>query len=161
MIPVRNWATPLTIGTFIVMAITGILMFFHVDRGINSGVHEWVAWLFLMGVAGHVTANFRPFKSHLKSGWGRTSVGVFIVVVAASFFTWGVRSGGQLLGAIRDGLVNTPLSTLDAIAHDEPEALQRRLMTHGILARKDQTIHDLTGDNPSKQLQLLEVVFLP
>jgi amino acid transporter len=161
MIPARRWATPLTIGSFIVMAITGILMFFHVDRGINAGAHEWVAWLFLIGVAGHVTANFRPLKGHLKSSWGRTSVGVFAVVVVASFFTWGVRSGGQLLSAIRDSLVNTPLSTLATVVHAEPEALQRRLMTHGVLVRQDQTIRDLTGDDTSEQLHLLEVVFLP
>jgi hypothetical protein len=136
-------------------------MFFHVDRGINAGAHEWVAWLFLIGVAGHVTANFRPFKRHLQSGWGRTSVAVFVIVVAASFFSWGVRTGSQLLGAIQDDLVNTPLSTLAAVAHDEPETLQQRLKTHGIAARQDQTIRDLTGDSQSKQLQLLEVVFLP
>ncbi|MEJ1966258.1 MAG: DUF4405 domain-containing protein [Gammaproteobacteria bacterium] len=161
MIPARKWATPLTLGAFIVMAITGVLMFFHVDRGINTGAHEWVSWLFLIGVAGHVTANFRPFKAHLRSGWGRASVGIFVVLVAASFFTWGVRTGGQLLGAIRNHLVDTPLATLADLVHEEPEALQRRLMTHGIRAREDQTLHDLTGDDLSKQLELLEVVFLP
>jgi Domain of unknown function (DUF4405) len=161
MIPVRKWATRLTIGAFILMAITGILMFFHLDRGINSGVHEWFSWLFLIGVTGHVTANFRPFKTHLQSGWGRSSVAVFSIVLAASFFTWGVRTGGRMLDAIRDGLVNAPLSTLAAIAHDEPEALTQRMRSHGIPARNDQTIHDLAGDNRSKQLQLLGMVFLP
>ena len=43
MIPVRKWATPLTIGAFFLMAATGILMFFHIDRGIISGAHEWLS----------------------------------------------------------------------------------------------------------------------
>ena len=69
MIPARKWATPLTIGAFFPMAATGVLMFFHIDRGLTSGVHEWLSWLFLLGVAGHVMANFRPFTNSLKSRW--------------------------------------------------------------------------------------------
>jgi hypothetical protein len=104
MIPARNWATPLTIGAFILMAATGILMFFHIDRGINSSAHEWFSCCFMMGVAGHVTPDFRPFKNHLKSGWGRTSVNVFAFVFVASFFTftWGARTGGQLVAAMQN-----------------------------------------------------------
>jgi len=161
MIPLRKWATPLTIGAFVLMAATGILMFFNVDRGIISGTHEWFSWLFLIGVAGHVMANIRPFMNHLKSNWGRTSVIVFAVVLAGSFFTWGAHTGGQFLAAIQDGLVSAPLSTLAVMTHTTPDLLERRLEAHGIVARKEQTIRDIAGDSSRKQLQILEVVFRP
>jgi hypothetical protein len=161
MIPVRKWATPLTIGAFFLMAATGILMFFHIDRGIISGAHEWLSWLFLIGVAGHVIANFRSFTNCLKSGWGRTSVSFFGIVFVASFFTWGARTGGQFLAAIQNGLVSVPLTTLAAMTHTKPDVLEQRLVAHGIVARKDQTIRDIAGDSPRKQLRVLEVVFLP
>ena len=32
-IPIRAWATPLTIGSFLLMAATGVLMFFGVSYG--------------------------------------------------------------------------------------------------------------------------------
>ena len=38
----RDWATPLTAGAFIVLAVTGLLMFFHLDRGLNHLAHEWL-----------------------------------------------------------------------------------------------------------------------
>ena len=131
MIPVRKWATPLTIGAFFLMAATGILMFFNVDRGIVSAAHEWLSWLFLLGVAGHVMANFRPFTNSLKSGWGRTSVSVFGIVLVASFFTWGAHTGGQFLAAIQKGLVSVPLTTLAVMTHTEPDLLEQRLNAHG------------------------------
>lgn len=40
----RNWATPLTIGSFLLMAVTGLLMFFHLDTGLNKAAHEWLGW---------------------------------------------------------------------------------------------------------------------
>ena len=161
MISVRKWATPLTIGAFVPMAVTGILMFFHIDRGIIGGAHQWLSWLFLIGVVGHVTVNFRSFTNHLKSRWGRTSLCVFTMVLVASFFTWGVRTGGQLLAAIQNGLVSAPLSTLAVMTHTPPEVLEQRLETHGIVARKEQTIRDIAGNSPSTQLRVLKVVFLP
>ena len=161
MIPVRKWATPLTIGAFFLMAATGILMFFNIDRGIVSAAHEWLSWLFLLGVAGHVMANFRPFMNSLKSGWGRTSVSVFGIVLVASFFTWGAHTGGQFLAAIQKGLVSVPLTTLAVMTHTKPDVLEQRLNAHGIVVRKEQTIRDIVGENPRKQLQALEVVFLP
>ena len=161
MIPVRKWATPLTIGAFFPMAATGVLMFFHIDRGLTSGVHEWLSWLFLVGIVAHVIANFRPFKDCLRSGWGRTSVSVFGIVLVASFFTWGVRTGGQFLAAIQKGLVSVPLTTLAVMTRTEPDLLEQRLHAHGIVARREQTIRDIAGESPRKQLQVLEVVFLP
>ena len=161
IIPVRKWATPLTIGAFFLMAATGILMFFNIDRGLTSGMHEWLSWLFLVGIVAHVIANFRPFKDCLRSGWGRTSVSVFGIVLVASFFTWGARTGGQFLAAIQKGLVGVPLTTLAAMTRTKPDVLVQRLNAHGIAFRKEQTIRDVVGDSARKQLQVLEVVFLP
>ena len=40
----RESATPLTIGSFLLIAITGVLMFFHLDSGLNKLAHEWLGW---------------------------------------------------------------------------------------------------------------------
>lgn len=41
----RRWATKLTIGSFLLMAGTGILMFFELDQGVVLVVHQWSSWL--------------------------------------------------------------------------------------------------------------------
>ena len=66
----RSWATPLTAGAFIVLATTGLLMFFHLDRGLNHFAHEWIGWILLLGVACHITANFSGFsKTYFRTPW--------------------------------------------------------------------------------------------
>jgi len=140
---------------------TGILMFFHVSPGLTTTAHQWGSWLFLIGVAGHVTVNFRPFTSHLKSGWGRCSIGLFAMVLIASFFTWGARTEGQFLAAVQRALVNAPFSSLASLTHTSPDVLERRLKVQGIIARKEQTVKDIAGDSSREQLRILEAVFLP
>ena len=62
----REWATPVTVGAFILMATTGILMFFHLDTGLNKEAHEWLGWVMIAGVALHVFSNWKPFTGHLR-----------------------------------------------------------------------------------------------
>ncbi|MCG8276944.1 DUF4405 domain-containing protein [Stenotrophomonas sp. NLF4-10] len=63
----RTWSTPLTIGSFILMAVTGVLMFFDVVPGYLAFAHEWFSWFFLVGAGGHIAVNFRPLVRHLQS----------------------------------------------------------------------------------------------
>jgi hypothetical protein len=48
-IPLRSWATPLTIGAFFLMAITGVLMFFEWNTGLTTVVHQWFSWGIITG----------------------------------------------------------------------------------------------------------------
>lgn len=82
----RQIATPLTIGAFVVMSITGILMFFHLNSGLNKLVHEWAGWAMVAGVLAHVVVNWRPFQRYFFNGIvGRSLIGLGVVVLAASF----------------------------------------------------------------------------
>jgi hypothetical protein len=60
----RDWATPLVFGVFVVMSITGIAMFFHKNNHLQEEVHSWAGWAMVAFVIGHVVANFGGFKKH-------------------------------------------------------------------------------------------------
>ena len=61
----REWFTPLTMGSFFLLAVTGVLMFFHLDSGMNKLAHQWLSWLLLAAVVAHATSNGFAFKRHL------------------------------------------------------------------------------------------------
>ncbi len=68
----RNWVTPVTAGAFLLSAVTGVLIFFHVETGANKFMHEWLGWVLLGGAALHVVANLGGLKSHLATVRGKT-----------------------------------------------------------------------------------------
>lgn len=82
----RDWATPLTIGIFALMAVTGVLMFFHLDNALQKTVHEWAGWAMVAFVALHAAANWLGFKRYFKIGQrGLVMIGAFVALTMASF----------------------------------------------------------------------------
>lgn len=93
----REWATPLAIGVFLLMAATGTAMFFHLETPLQKQVHEWAGWLMLAGVGLHVAVNWFAFRRYFQAlPRGRAIVAVFALATAGSFL---VRGDGGSAGA--------------------------------------------------------------
>lgn len=139
----REWATPLTIGAFALMAITGLLMFFHLDSGVQKFVHEWLGWLLVAAVAAHAAANWLGFKRYLLvPGRGWAILGVCALVLVGTFlpvFPAGSDASAPVL-AMR-AVSQAPLSAVAALAGKSVEQLQRDLDAAGIhVGRADQSM---------------------
>ena len=67
--------------------VTGVLMFFHLDSGLNKLAHEWLSWAMVVGVALHVLLNLPAFKRYLGQKLALGVMGVFALVLALSFFS--------------------------------------------------------------------------
>jgi hypothetical protein len=127
----RPWATPLTIGSFVLMTGTGVLMFFDVVPGYVTVVHEWLSWLFVLGVLAHVLLHHRPFMRHLGTGWGRGSAVMFTVLLVASNLSFGQITAPQLKWPISEALIEARLSVLADLTRRNDAQLLRKLAAHG------------------------------
>lgn len=155
----RGWATPLTIGAFILMAGTGVVMFFKLDNGLMAPIHRLFSWVFLLGAINHIAANIRPFANHLKSAIGRTSVVVFAAVLLGSFYSWGQVTSPKLIKPIETATLGSSLGTLAQMQHIAPDVLISRLQQHGVMARTDQSVRDIAVANQVKEDRLLAIIF--
>ena len=155
----RNWVTPLAAGAFLLSAVTGILMFFHFDSGLNKLAHEWLSWVLLGAVALHVTANFDGFKRHLGTRRGQLLVGLFALVLLSSFVGSGEKDEPPFAPPIR-ALAATPLTTLAQVARLTPEQVREHLALAGVQPASDQqSLSDLVGPDMRKQVQVLGTLF--
>ena len=78
----RPWITPVVIGAFLLSAVTGVLMFFHLDSGLNKTAHEWLSWAMVIGVTLHLLLNVTAFKRYFTQTTGRVVIGLFVAVLA-------------------------------------------------------------------------------
>lgn len=157
MMITREWATPLAAGAFLLVASTGVLMFFHLDSGLNKEAHEWLSWALLAGVGLHVTSNLSAFKRHLAGRRGQAFVGVFALVLALSFIPLEEDEGGEkpFMAPVR-ALAGTPIATLAQVANTTPETVMQRLQAAGFKpAAATQSVSDLTGKDPGDQMRAL------
>jgi hypothetical protein len=160
MIFQREWATPLTIGTFLLSAVTGIAIFFHIDTGLAKWSHEWLSWLLVGAAVLHVVANFGGFMRYFFEAKGLILMGIFTVLLVLSFVPLGgARSQPPFVAPIR-ALSQAPLPVLAQVAKITPEELRARLAKAKLPAptSDQQTLADLAGPNVRKQAHILSDV---
>ncbi len=157
----RDWITPITTGAFLLTAVTGVLLFFHADTGLNKDVHEWLSWVFLIGAILHLALNFAPFKKYLTQRKGQVLMGSFVLLLALSFFPIGGEHHAPPFVPPIKALAQAPLTTLAQVAQTSPEQLREHLAGAGISVNSDQqSISDLVGDDFGAQMHLLEDLLL-
>ncbi len=156
----RSWATPLTIGASALMVGTGVLMFFDIVPGYVTFVHEWLSWVFVLGAGAHIVVNSRPFLRHLKTGWGRANVALFLALLVISTFSFGRITAPQLKWPISEALIAAPISILaDLTRRDDAEVL-RILNGHGIAATASQSVQEVSEAHGLDEFHVLGLLFL-
>jgi hypothetical protein len=153
---IRKLATPLTVGSFALMATTGVLMFFHVQLGIIKDAHEWLSWLFLAAVGLHIYVNFAVFKRYFSQKPALLIIAVcLIVLVAAMLFPaeGGKRGGFQQINRV---LLEAPLSSVAALTGKTAEALQSQLQAQGLqVDANSQNLKQIADDNQHNPMEVL------
>lgn len=54
------------IATFVVTAVTGVLMFLHVGRGLVTAAHEWLGLAFVVLALWHVVRNLAGLRAYCR-----------------------------------------------------------------------------------------------
>ncbi len=155
----REWATPITAGAFLLTAATGVLMFFHLDSGLNKTVHEWLSWILVIGAVLHIASNFIGFKRYFSERKGQVFMGGFALLFALSFVPMGNVGGEPPFMAPIKTLSAAPLTTLAIVAEVTPEEIIERLANAGFLAQSnDQSVREVVGGDLHQQMDVLKVL---
>lgn len=158
----RDWATPLTIGAFVLMSVTGILMFFHMDTGLNKLAHEWLGWVMVVGVVAHAAANWLGFKRYFTSSTaGRAIIALSVLVLAGSFASLPGKPGGQPphVMALR-AVTSAPIGNVAALTGKPVAQLIDELGKAGIVVPgADATLDSVLKGNRELQAKAMRVLF--
>ncbi len=82
----RAWITPITVWTFIVVAITGIMMLFELRLPYIKGFHEWIGLAFAIAGLFHLITHWRTFCSYFTRRETMLALaGVVVLMLLLSF----------------------------------------------------------------------------
>jgi len=156
----RSWATPTVIAAFIVSAITGILMFFHIEAGLVKPVHEWLSWALVAGGVLHTAANWKAFKAWFsrKPALAIISAGALIAIATV---TVPARGGhGNPFMRISGALAASSIETVAPVAHLTPDQAIDKLEKRGLtVANSGQSLREIAAANGKKETVVLEALF--
>jgi hypothetical protein len=145
------------------MAVTGGLMFFHLDTGLNKAAHEWLGWALVAGALAHAAVNWGPLKRHLSTrGIGQGIVIACVVVLALSFVRQSGPGGGDVPPPVRamKAVAAAPLSQVAPLTGRPVAQLRAELAARGIvLAGDEASIDSATGGDRGVTAQAMSVLF--
>ena len=127
----RAWVTSISIGSFLLLGVTGLLMFFEVRGGLIVVAHEWLSPIFVIGASLHIWLNWGPVRANLSQARGIIIVGLFAALLAFSI---------------------APLKEVDEIAREHghgQEAIGRK-SAELLLRARVSTVAELTGHTPQQ-----------
>ena len=156
----REWATPVTIGAFGLMAVTGLLMFFHFDSGLNKFAHEWLGWVMVAGVGLHAVANWGAFKRYfVSSTTGRAVIATFALALLASFAPLGGKGAPPQILAM-NAIAKAPIAAVAPLTGRSADDLVQMLKNAGIvLSGPEATIASVAGSDRALQAKAMSVLF--
>ena len=156
----RAWATPVTIGAFLIMAVTGVLMFFHANTGLNKVVHEWAGLIMVAAVVAHLLLNFRAFTTYFKRPLALGFMGLGAAVLGLSFLSLGGTDGGaDGMRTAMMALGNARIETLAELSGEDLDAVLAKLGAAGIEASAGQALTELTAGDRGKQDRIIGLIF--
>ncbi len=158
----RTWAGALTIGSFIVMSVTGILMFFHLNVGMIKLAHEGMSWLFVLGAVLHVVINWRAFLGYFRTPLGAVIIGILVLVGAVSFLPVGGPHGRPPFMEIMGAMEQASLELVAQVLKRDPQTLIQQLQAQGIQVRQPtQTLAEIAAQNQKHSMEIWAALFSP
>ena len=131
----RAFATTLTIGSFILIAVTGICMLAHFRPGFVTPAHELGSVIFLASAILHCVANFGAIKNYLKKNSGKFTVAFFILVTILAIIPFKGNGGNPRKAIAQQApqlLVNLNAHELATVTHKSTFAIVTVLQASGI-----------------------------
>ena len=143
----RAWVTPITIGSFLLVGVTGLLMFFKMRGSLIVVAHEWLSPVLVIGACLHIWLNWGAVRASLSRARGIIIVGLFgallaFAVVPSDEAEEMAREHGH--GQERIGrraaeiLLRARLSTVAELTGHAPPELRDRLGRCGVRVTSDE-----------------------
>ena len=152
----RDYITPFISLTFLVVGLSGLLMFFHLFDGYTEVVHECLGLFFMICAVCHIVLNWKSLKTHFKKGvFLPAAVGTGVFAITFIVFQ-------QLYPPIDIVLFNR---IIKAPIHDAFKALdvdytvaRQRLESDGISISGARSIEDIWIQNDSDAETVIDLI---
>lgn len=87
MISTRDIVTPVTIVTFVVSTVTGVMLLLHWNAGLVRFSHEWLSVVFSAVALWHLARNWKGFLAYLRRN---AALATFAVAMVTSLAVTGL-----------------------------------------------------------------------
>ena len=152
----KSIATSLTSLIFIVVSITGVLMFLHIFDNYTKDLHEVLGIAFVIITLFHLFFNWKSMKNHFdKKIFKYLSIAVFSISVV---FVASSDSSNNGKGFIIDKVVTAPINYSLIVLEKNQDIVLKKLQSMDIEVQQGDSIVDIANNNNLETRQVLRII---
>ena len=152
----KDLATSLTTLVFIVIAVSGVMMFFHVFDSYVKSLHEILGLFFILAVMFHVIFNWKSMKNYFNK---KTFVSSALALSAVSLSFVLTASGGENPKMkIIKSVIDSPIERSFALLGSDMAAVKTKLASNGITIENANSIGEIAKQNKTSPFEIVNVI---
>lgn len=152
----KNIATSLTALTFLVIGVSGILMFFHILDDYTKELHEIIGLFFVGVVLLHVFYNLKSMTAHLKTK--AFHIGALLLTIVSLGFILNAEEGGNPKKDIIMSVLNTPLENSVKLFNKDMLSVESKLKEQGIVIEKNDSIESISKRHNKSPFDIIALI---
>jgi hypothetical protein len=152
----RNYITPFITLVFLAVALTGVLMLFHLFDGYTEVVHEILGLLFVVLSVFHITLNWKALKIHLKK---HAFIPTALVVVAISILLIIQQHNNPKFDTILfEEIIKAPIGDLIKVFQIDSTEAAKKLKANGIAFEEGVTMQEIWIKNNVHPKEVFDLI---
>lgn len=152
----RSFITPLITIIFLVVALSGLLMFFHIFDGYTEVVHEILGVIFVVLLVLHVILNWKALKIHFKK---RVFILSTIVVAVISILLVIQQQKSPKFDTILiERITNAPIEDVLKVLQVDSIVVVKRLEENGISFIEGASMEEIWINNKVSPKKLFDLI---
>lgn len=156
MKPNRNYVTPFISLVFLVVAISGLLMLFHLFDGYTEVVHEILGLFFVVCAIFHIILNWKALKIHFKKGVFLPAL--FGVLTISAILIVSERMYPPVDLQIMDRIVKAPVKDAFSVLNVDYSQAKSKLQGIGISLDDAEYFEDLWKNTNANAEEVIDLI---
>lgn len=152
----RNIITPYLTFLFLIVGLSGILMFFHILDDYTKVVHELLGTVFVLFSIFHVIINWKALKSHFKNRV--FIISGIVVLISSIWFVVLAKLEIDHEGIMIEKLVDAPIAESFSILDLDYNVVEKKLNKYNIIIGESKTIKEIGINNRKSSKDIIELI---
>jgi len=152
----RELATSFTTFLFLVIGITGVMMYFHILDKYTKQMHEILGLAFVAIVFFHVIFNWKSMKNYFSSKVFFIS-GTIVSIIALGFIL-NTSDEPNPKRVVFNSVFNKPIEKTSVLFNDNYEIAKDKLQKAGIKVEDGKSIRELAKSNQVSPFKIITIL---
>ncbi|PLY06124.1 MAG: hypothetical protein C0625_10865 [Arcobacter sp.] len=154
---IRDIATSFTTTIFLVIGISGTMMFFHFYDSSVKELHEILGLVFVGAALFHVIMNWKSMKNYFSKKIF-ISATIIIALVSGIFISQNLNKGDNPKGLLMEKVLNAPISDSFKLLNGNYDEAIKKLASQNIITLDNKTISAIAKANKTSPFKIVAII---